>query len=878
MISLEMEPNLLPTEFGLWKKPKSLIFSKPSDRVKQNAGGCTKCPLRNANSPEYRKSANPACKYPDDLVMFIVDRPASPVDECTMNSTRILRNAINNAGIKNEFVTVLTRCTAIKPPTKNAVVGCEEYLRKQIEICQPKVIVALGRQVAGVFNVSGSLDSLRNQVYDITGFEFGNPKLIVTYDLDKVASDYSYARSFKSDVNKAHRIATTGGEVTYDYQMFESAEEFGEWVDVALKNFNGKIVMSTDIETTGLDPWAEDAKLRTIAFSWAERKAKCVPYEQDPEGYKPHLKRLLESDIRFTLHNATFDMGYLKVVTGINIKHIAGDTMVMCYLLDPLRGRIGLKGLAQEYTELGAYDTEVKAGGFATVDILTLSKYNCADVDCTKRLYTMFEKEITTLGMGAIHRVLSDFNHVLVDMFISGTLIDVEYVEQAKAELGELIEGYTKELKELAGGEYLWNSPADIGNILSNVLDIKVPKSDSFADAKSDSVDTDDNALDIAQLVCLENGNDTGYKFIEVLRKYRKAFKLSETYFSGYFSKIGHDNRLRARYHLTRTKTGRLSSSDPNWQNLPRKMGKGDVGYDELNKFSVKDAIKAPEGWTIISADQSQVEMRVAAMVSNDVDLKQSYINEIDIHSLNAKVAFALNKDVSAAREKLISDGLKEGSEEFAIALLKAELAIIKAENDEERNRAKSVSFGTLYGMGPWGLKFNLDNKTRRAGKVWDIDECKVLIERFFDKFKGLADWQARTKRQSRRDKYVSTVFGRRRPLPGYDSPDNREKSKSARESINTPIQSAASDIMICGIVNIRNSIDPERAKIIATVHDSVVLEVRDDYVDEVIPIIKRCLENPTIDGHALPFINVPLVAEFETGKCYGQLKGYKLK
>lgn len=269
--------------------------------------------------------------------------------------------------------------------------------------------------------------------------------------------------------------------------------------------------------------------------------------------------------------------------------------------------------------------------------------------------------------------------------------------------------------------------------------------------------------------------------------------------------------------------------------------------------------------------------MRVAGSLSKDPDLVKSYRNGIDLHSLNAKICFNIKIDLTDIKADMAKEGFKEGTEVYEVELLKRELFIIKRDYDNERTAAKSVSFGILYGMSEYGLKWDLDAKTRNKGKIWTLEECKTLIRRFHENFKRLSLWIKETQMQATKDEFIANAFGFRRPLPQIKSKNWKERGGALRMAVNTPIQGTASLIMVLGIATMRRRLDPTKARLVMTVHDSVVAEVRDDYVEEAARIMKDSLENPVFQGKTLDFLAVPLLAEFEVGAKYGALSKYKV-
>ena len=273
---------------------------------------------------------------------------------------------------------------------------------------------------------------------------------------------------------------------------------------------------------------------------------------------------------------------------------------------------------------------------------------------------------------------------------------------------------------------------------------------------------------------------------------------------------------------------------------------------------------------------QSQVEMRIAAVLSQDPDLMKMYRDKLDIHSANAKACFSLVKDMTKIEENLRSQNLPE--EEYKLSLLREELKLIKKENGEQRDAAKSVGFGILFLMSAFGLKRDLDNKTRSRGKIWDIEDCKLYIKKFQKAYPVLKHWMDKQQTLVKSKGYIRTVWGRIRPLPDAFSQDWKIRGSALRQSVNTACQSGASDLMVLGILNVMQSIDLTRAKLVMTVHDSVVFDIEDSYVEEAAPIIKRCLEHPLFYGQPLDFINIPLVADFQIGKKYGEMVEYEVK
>ena len=285
------------------------------------------------------------------------------------------------------------------------------------------------------------------------------------------------------------------------------------------------------------------------------------------------------------------------------------------------------------------------------------------------------------MGMIELSSMMMESALVAMEMETNGCLIDQELVKEYIPKLEALQARYETELEEAAGCKTDWNSNKELAKLMYHKLGYKSPYGPG-------TEPTDDTALEILNT-----------PFTAAMRKYRKAAKMCGTYFKGYFSKVDTDGRLHGKFWLCETATCRLSSSDPNLQNLPRGMAEFDPGYEDMHDFKAKNAIVAPEGWTLLAADQSQAEMRVAAIMSQDPELMRLYRLGIDLHSVNAKVCFDIKIDMTEVDTALEQEGYVKGTEAYDVERLRREMNIIKEEYDSERTAAKSVSFGILYGM-----------------------------------------------------------------------------------------------------------------------------------------------------------------------------------
>ena len=886
---------------------------------------CLKCPLADVNSasamyPLARLKTDRHRRKSDSekIIMIIYSAPVNNTDFVDPAANKLIEQWSKEfLHVDNVYITPVVKCCSASDPVKKVHQCCDSFLRTELLTVQPDVIICLGKSAAVPFNLKGKVTEMYNRIYDVspvdeidlqTGNKTGKvsreAKLIVTYSPNHFIEDYKFRSSVEATFRQANRIANGGKIVPPDnYYLIESVDEFAAWVDRHLNDPRLKDrVHAFDIETNGrqIHPKTEfdaqfEPKLRCISYSWGKGMAICVPYEDDPDGYYPHVKRLHESHIKFIGHNVAFDYFFLRIVNDIWTTHIVGDTMLMASMLNPGKGKYGygLKPLAAEHTDLGGYETDMKSTPdeldptdpekkrilvtkWEKVDMQVMAPYNCADADATLQIYNIFINIFAERKMMVAHWIMTNALIPLGEMEHNGFLVDKEWVDKSRTELETILEGYVKELRELGNGkDYDWNSPQEVGVVLYEILKYDIPQLDPWADDLREEDDKSNYPTGDAALSIINT------PFTQALRKYRKASKLLSTYFNGYLTKTGLDGCLRADFNLVGTITGRLSSSgDANLQNIPSGMARTAPGYAELHDYKLKKAFIARPGWKIVNADQSQLELRIAGACSRESKFINSYRNKIDMHSRNAKVSFSLKIPTDQWEKEALDKGMKRGTEEFDVYVERAVCKYIKHNYPDERQAAKSVSFGILYGMSKWGLAQDLNAKGRDAGstKIWTPDECGELIQRFKEGYPTLIGWQNGLVKFAKKEMYTYTCFGRRRYLPLIHSDNYKDRGKAARHALNTPVQSAGSDFMMMGVINMHKRLDPTKMRFLATVHDSVVCEVREDYLEEFVRISKDCLENPRIGDKVAPLCEImPFIAEFEVGDSYGTLEEYSI-
>lgn len=393
--------------------------------------------------------------------------------------------------------------------------------------------------------------------------------------------------------------------------------------------------------------------------------------------------------------------------------------------------------------------------------------------------------------------------NILAEMEILGIKVDHETLEEKNQQVLKRLGEMEEEIHALAGEEFNINSPKQLGEILFDRLGLPVIKKTKTG--YSTAADVLDKLLD-------------KHPIIQAILDYRQIAKLQSTYLAGLPPYVKEDGKIHTRFVQTLTQTGRLSSADPNLQNIPIRIEEG---------RKIRQAfIPSHEEWKLVGADYSQIELRVLAHISGDKHMQEAFIRGEDIHSATARRVFGL-------------------SEEEAVS-------------SDYRRQAKAVNFGIVYGISDYGLSQNL-NITRK--------EAKTFIDRYFEEYPGIAVFMENIVKEAKENGYVSTLFNRRRYLPDIDSKNFNIRSFAERTAINSPIQGTAADIIKLAMVNLTQALEEEKleARLVLQVHDELILEAPEAEIDRLTKLVPQIMENATE-------LAVPLKVDLITGKNWYEL------
>lgn len=505
----------------------------------------------------------------------------------------------------------------------------------------------------------------------------------------------------------------------------------------------------------------------------------------DPKNIK-NLKEIFEDT---EINKVSFDIKEEIVLLdkhGIDLINPYDDLMLMHYLIDPSRSSYDLKLLSQTYLsyELDNEESLIGKGAkrkkYADIDSEDLANFLASMANAIEDSKDKVFKNLAEYEMVDLYEnIEKKLAKVLGSMEIVGFATDRKILEGIKAELDEKIEELTKEIYDLAGSEFNINSPKQLGEVLFKDLELPVIKKTKTG------FSTDAKVLDKLR---------DKHPIIEKIERYRETYKLRSTYIEGLENAIDKDGRIRSTFRQNIASTGRLSSQEPNLQNLPIKTDEG---------RAIRKAFKAGDGKVLIDADYSQIELRILASLSDDKNMQDAFNNGIDIHTQTASEVFHTPLD-----------------------------EVTKL----QRSEAKAVNFGIIYGISDYGLSQNLNIPRKRA---------KDYIDKYKESYPQIKEYMDKVVKLAKEQGYIETLFKRRRYVPELSSRNFNVRSFGERIALNTPIQGTAADIIKIAMIDTASKLKEEGldAQIILQIHDEIIIESSDADKQRAREILKECME-----------------------------------
>ena len=591
--------------------------------------------------------------------------------------------------------------------------------------------------------------------------------------------------------------------------------------DKALKTWAEKLnkcsAFAIDTETSSLDTMTAD--LVGISLSCEEGEGCYVPIQHSYEGMPEQLslstivktlgEAISNNQTKLVGQNLKFDLPILNR-HGIKVTEFLGDTMLMSYVLNSTGTRHGLDRMAVHYLQYQPMKYEEVAGSaskqinFAQVEIPAATFYAAEDADITFRLFNLLDKKLQKAPK--LINLLKTLEYPMLKSLLrvetNGAKINTNMLAEYSKELGLKIDKLSKTAFKMAGEEFNMDSPKQLVEILYNKLEIPVLKKTPKGQPSTNE--------DTLQRLAEE------YELPKVIIQYRGLAKLKSTYTDSLVN-IQHPDtkRIHTSYQQAVTSTGRLSSTEPNLQNIPIKTAEG---------RKIREAFVAEKGNVLISADYSQIELRIMAHLSGDKNLTHAFNNNIDVHSATASEIF----DVPL--EEVTTD---------------------------HRRSAKAINFGLIYGMSAFGL-------TRQLGIP--RHEAQAYLDTYFERYTGVREYMDSTKELAKQNLYVETILGRKLHVTEINASNGLRRQAAERAAINAPLQGSAADIIKKAMIDVDEWIgeDNLNIKMIMQVHDELIFEVKKDFAEEALTNVISLMESAVK-------LDIPLIVDANQGSNWNE-------
>ena len=604
-------------------------------------------------------------------------------------------------------------------------------------------------------------------------------------------------------------------------QKYFVIQSLKDLINLEKKIQKNKLV-SIDTETSALN--ANVAELVGISLSVNEKEAFYLPLKHsldtnnnfknlDLQKVFPILKKILEDDSIIKVgHNIKYDKIIFSRI-GINLNPV-DDTMLLSYVLDTGKFRHNLDDLAKIYFnyETIKYKDVVGVGKkekkFNEVNIKDAYIYAAEDADITLRLYKILKKRIISEKLLSVYEYIEKpLINVLAEIEKKGIKVDVKKLKNLSLVFQKKLSKIEKEIFKLSSIEFNIASPKQLGEILFNKLGLEGKKKGKSG-AYSTSVDV------------LENLSYQGHKIAEFLLEWRQISKLLNTYTYSLINEVNKKTlRIHTSYSMAATNTGRLSSTDPNLQNIP-------IRTDEGKK--IRNAFISDKGFKLVSLDYSQIELRLLAHIGKVEDLKKAFDKNIDIHKKTASQIFNVElKDV----------------------------------NDDLRRKAKTINYGIIYGISAFGLAKQLNIQR---------SEADLIIKEYFKNYKGILNYINETTDFCKKNGFVKTLFGRECYIEGINNKNPSFRNFAIRAAVNAPIQGSAADIIKKAMINIYKFLKEKKtkSKMILQVHDELLFEMCESEINYLSMDIKKIMENSSLPEIKL---DIPLIVDIGQGSNWAE-------
>lgn len=596
------------------------------------------------------------------------------------------------------------------------------------------------------------------------------------------------------------------------YQSITGEKEFKDF----LKQLAAQKVFSFDTETTSENPMT--AHLVGMSFAWEPHRAFYVPvsckHHEGPglatDDVLKALKPVLENPaIGKYGQNVKYDWMVMKR-HGVDVRGLQFDTMLASYLVNPLKRNHNLDDISLEHLGFKKIPTsEVIGKGklqetMDRIPLETVSRYACEDADCVFRLVPVLQKILDEHGLTSLFKTMEmPAAEVLAKIEMNGVCLDTGLLKRLSEEAAKDLEKLTEEIYALSGETFNINSTKQLADVLFVKMKLPIVKKTKTG-ASTD--------VDVLEKLAQK------YELPKKILEYRERMKLKSTYLDALPEMIIPETGLvHTSYHQATTVTGRLSSSDPNLQNIPIKT---EAGRKIRKAFIPRD--RGREKGVLLSADYSQIELRILAHLCDDQNLRKAFREDKDVHTFTATLLYGVSeKDVTR----------------------------------EMRNVAKTINFSIIYGKTAFGLSQDLNIP---------VPEADEFIKSYFKRYSGIKDYLEAQKEKARKDGYLTTLFGRRAYFPEINSPNVQRRQFAERTAVNAPIQGTAADLIKIAMIQIQQALEKDfpESFMMMQVHDELVFDVPERDQKKVIPLIREKMETAAA-------LQVPLKVDVHAGTSW---------
>ena len=728
---------------------------------------------------------------------------------------KLLDTLLDEAGLDRSevYVTNVVKCRPPenRRPDRVEFESCRIYLEREAKAVNPRYVLLLGNAALQAVARKSGITSKRGVRLTVKDPVWAHRQIMATFHPAYILRNPGQHSTLAEDVKRFARMMRGEFQVVPVRSKYVNSVEGVKWLRRQLEGLPPSSVVSYDVENRGR-PWEREWDIVCLGVSWDGQTTYVVPLSHPESPFRSRWRDILRylspalrrSDLKLVAQNGKHDNQQLAGAL-VFLEH-RFDIMLAAHLLDENRPK-NLGFLSQSVLGADVYKgmVELKPDKIMKEPLKRICSYNGNDVGYTHQIYPKLREEL--LQHPRLTRLFAKLmmpaSHVVQQVEAAGMYVDQKRLYHRMSILQDEIDDRKEVLYEYVPrkmGEINFNSPQQLGRWLFSKRGLGLSPLERTATGNPSTKEA-----------VLLHYHD--HPAVQALLEYRTLqLKWMNTYLLPWSTKLDTRSRLHTTYKLYGTVTGRLS---------------GDLQQVPRDSF-IRGVIGAPPGWCFVQADYSQIELRIAAHVAKERRMRRSFLTGQDLHLVTA----------SSLTGKSAKDVTKE-----------------------ERKKAKAVNFGFLYGM--WPKKFQA-YAFENYGVEVTMAEAELARQKYFSMFRDLEAWHDRQRRVAHNYHRVVSPLGRVRHLPDILSSDNGVRMEAERQAINSPVQATASDLMLFSMVQLQPQLDRRSAFLVGTLHDAIFLQVREDAIDEVAPLIKEVMENLPLKHTFGVEIDIPIVVDVE--------------